>query len=243
MSRSDGRRATGVDLLQDLSRIAPPTEGYLRRHRHRVKTRLEDGTRTEAYVVDYVDRTPDKRDAAAIALFARAEGGAVEDTRVLLRRQVRYAAWVVAGRPLVTEVHAGLIEGGEPPEACAVREVWEEAGLEIEAADVIPLGPPFFMLPGIFTERIVPLAVELPRDVLEAAVDLVPPGDGSPFEEGVDAIALSLGEIFAHIERGAPAATAPATTAPATASDAIIIDDAKTELVLTRLWRHLEASR
>jgi ADP-ribose pyrophosphatase len=193
----------GVELVQDLSRLSSPVEGYLRRHRQRVKTRLDDGSRTETYVVDYVDREPHRRDAVAIAIHG-AVPARVEDTRILLRRQVRYAAYVVAGRPLTTEVFAGLIEGGERPEEATLREVWEEAGIEIEPGQIHALGPPFFMLPGIFTERVFPVAVQVPDQTLVASLELEPPGDGSPFEMGSDALILTLGEAFERLMRPPP---------------------------------------
>lgn len=220
-----------MELVQDLSRISSPVEGYLRRYRRRVKTQLDDGSRTDTYVVDFVDRDESKRDAVAIAIHGDVPAD-VGQTPILLRRQVRYAAYVVAGRPLTTEVFAGLIEGGERPEAATLREVWEEAGIEIEERQIQGLGPPFFMLPGIFTERVFPMAVQVPTAVLKEALELEPPGDGSPFELGADALLLTLAEAFERIE-------APAPADPRLPS----LDDAKTEILLARLWRHLESAR
>jgi 8-oxo-dGTP pyrophosphatase MutT (NUDIX family) len=222
-------RATGVELVQDVSKLSSPVEGYLRRYRHRIKTLFDDGTRSEVYVADYMDRDPSRRDAVAIAVYARAKSGRVEDTIVLLRSQVRYAAYVRAKRPLVTEVIAGLIEHDEPPETTAVRELWEEAGLEVDHSAVKRLGRSFFILPGIFTERVVPLAVEVRADALAAALEEPPPGDGSAFEQGAELVKLTLGDAFAKIEEehsGDP--------------KALVIDDAKTEILLARLWRMIE---
>ncbi|MCC7382762.1 MAG: NUDIX hydrolase [Deltaproteobacteria bacterium] len=221
--------AHAVEVVQDVSNLSSPVEGYLRRHRHRVKTVFADGSRSELYVVDYIDREPRRRDAVAIAVYARSSTGEIADTRILLRRQVRYAAWVRARRPLTTELIAGLIEDGEPPEATAVRELWEEAGLSTEVSRVRRLGRDFFILPGIFTERIVPLAVETSLAELERASSDLPAGDGSPFEEGAMQLVVTLGEAFELIDADAPADPR-----------ALTIDDAKTELTLARLWRVLE---
>lgn len=229
-NRGDRRwpRAASIELVQDLSAISSATQGYLRRHRHRLKTVFDDGTRSDVYTADYMDRDEPARDAAAIAVFCRAKQ--IADTEILLRRQVRYGIYVREQRPLTTEVLAGLIEGDEPVEACAMREAREEASLEISADKVIKLGRPCYILPGIFTEKIVPVAIEVSPEQIRAAVEEPPPGDGSPFEQGSEVIIMTLGEIFERIE----------TPPPSGDRHAIIIDDAKTELVLTRLWRHLE---
>lgn len=224
--------AARVELIQDVSRISLATEGYLKRYRQRVKTVFTDGTRSEVYVVDYVDRGPERRDAVGFVLWARAASGQVADTRILLRRQLRYAAYVAAGRPLMTELYAGLIEGGEAPEACVLRECWEEAAVETTPARIMRLGRPFFPVPGLFTERIVPLAVEVDDTTYDQVVARPPPGDGSPFEEGSVSVAMTLGEAFALIEAAEPSDPAEPT-----------LDDAKTEIVLARLWRWLEEHR
>lgn len=221
--------AAGVHVLQDVSAISSPIEGYLRRHRLRVKTCFDDGSRSEAYVVDYVDRPPGRRDATGFVLYARPRGARVADTVVLLRRQLRYASYVALGRPLTAEVLAGVIEHDETPEANVVREAWEEASVTLDPASVRALGRPFFTVPGLFTERIVPFCASVPERALEEALDAPPPGDGSPFEEGSTLVALTLAEAFELME-------APAPSDPS----ALTLDDAKTEIVLTRLWRRLE---
>jgi ADP-ribose pyrophosphatase len=215
-----------VELVQDLSEISAPVSGFLRRHRHRVKTVMDNGRRTETYVVDYADRDIDRRDAVAVAVYARGKNAA--KTRVLLRRQVRYAAYLVTGQPTTVELVAGLIELPESPESCTARELWEEAGAVIESRTVQPLGPPFFPIPGLSTERIVPMMVELPSDTLDALALTQPPGDGSPFEEGAENFVVSLADAFEMM-------LVPADSA----GDRPLINDAKTEIILHRLGRML----
>ncbi len=68
------------------------------------------------------------------------------DGRVCLLRQFRHAAggWL-------TELPAGKLDGGEPPLACAQRELAEEAGVAAKRWD--KLGE-FFSSPGVLTEVI-----------------------------------------------------------------------------------------
>jgi ADP-ribose pyrophosphatase len=221
-------KAVGVELVQDLSRISSPVEGFLRRHRYRLKTILSDGTCTDVYVADVVDREPTKRDAIAVAVFARDPSGVIERTRVLLRRQVRYAAYLITHQALATELVAGLLEGEEAPEAAAARELWEEVGLELDASRIRRLGPPYFVLPGVLTERVFPVAAEVPLERLEAAAGPAPPGEG-PFEEGAEHVVMTIAEAYRLIDGG------PASP------DGLSIADSKTELVLGRLWRRLDS--
>jgi ADP-ribose pyrophosphatase len=222
-------RPVAVELIQDISGISSPTEGFLRRLRHRVKTVFSDDTRTDTYVVDYIDRDPSRRDAIGVAVYSLDPEASVEETRVLLRRQVRYAAYQITGQALTTELIAGLIEGGERPEQTTVRELLEEAGLTIQERDVRSLGPPFFVVPGTMTERMFPVAVQVSAEMLETARFVPPGGDGSPFEEGAEHEIVTLAEAFARIDRGPGAEP--------------YLADAKTELILGRLWRTLEGAR
>ncbi len=213
-----------MELIQDLSAISPPLSGFLKRHRHRIKTLLSDGTRTDTFVVDYVDRSPHRRDAVGVIAFLRAEDPL--DTIVLLREQVRYPPHVVLGRATLIECVAGIIEGDEAPELAALRELYEEAGIRAEPAKAKRVGGWFFPSPGILTERIAIVAVELEPGALDGP--LAPPGDGSAMEEGAELLSMSLRDALAFADRGGT-------------GDDLQIQDAKTELALFRLKRMLEA--
>jgi 8-oxo-dGTP pyrophosphatase MutT (NUDIX family) len=214
-----GRYAVGVDLIQDISSTSGALEGFLRRHRHRVKTRLSDGTRTDVYVADFIDRDVNHRDAVAIAVFSRSATA----VRVLLRRQVRYAAFLMSQDALFTEVIAGLIEVPEPPKETVRRELYEEAGLEVPLERIAHLGEPLFVLPGTATEQIVPMVAEVSEEELLGAEGEAPPGDGSPMEVGAEHVTMTLTQALAFT-RG--------ESFPS-------IRDAKTEIVLERLERAL----
>lgn len=69
-----------------------------------------------------------------------------EDPQVLLIRQYRYAA-----RGFVIECPAGRLEPGESPEACARRELREEAGCTAERLEHVYT---FYTTPGFTDERI-----------------------------------------------------------------------------------------
>jgi len=78
--------------------------------------RFPDGSEGELEIVRHSG-------AAAVVPLASAPAGA--DPVVLMLRQYRYAA----GGPL-WEIPAGRLDPGEAPEACARRELREEAGIE-----------------------------------------------------------------------------------------------------------------
>ena len=94
---------------------------------------LPNGVAVELEVLRHVG-------AAAIAAVDEA-------ARVVLIRQYRHA-----GGGFLWELPAGLLQGpGEPPEACATRELREETGLE--AGELTRLGT-VLMTPGYSDERI-----------------------------------------------------------------------------------------
>lgn len=230
---SDDQRAprvVRVEMVQDLSRISNPLQGFLRRHRHRAKSILSDGTRTDTYVVDYVDRTPERRHAACVVPYVPAPAGLPADhAQVILRRQMRYPVHLVTEQPMLLEAIAGIIEGDEAPTQTAVRELWEEGGLQVEASAVRALGGAFFPSPGILTERIHVLAVPVEARVLEPGALPPPPTDGSTMELGAELLAMSLADALslAYVE----------------ASHELVLADAKTEIALRRLLADLDRGR
>lgn len=101
---------------------------------------LPDGSRVEREIV----RHPGA--AAVLPIWHRQNPEGETVPTVVLLRQYRYAV----GREL-WEVPAGTLEPGESPEACALRELREEAGLE---ADRLRPLVSFFTTPGFSDERI-----------------------------------------------------------------------------------------
>ena len=82
--------------------------------------------------------------AAAVVPFLDPPSGA--DPRVVLIRQFRHAA---AG--YIWEVPAGRLDGGEPPEVCAARELEEETGMRARRLERLTT---IYTTPGFTDERI-----------------------------------------------------------------------------------------
>ncbi len=121
---------------------------------------------------------------------------------------------------------AGVLEPGEQGLDALRRrgaaELSEEAGLTVAPERLDVLGGPFFLVPGIASEKIHVLAVEVERGAAPDAHDAPHEGDGSPLEEGADLRWRALGAAIAACERGE-------------------IEDAKTEVALRRLASRLAA--
>ncbi|MCA1635485.1 MAG: NUDIX hydrolase [Acidobacteria bacterium] len=102
-------------------------------------------------IIEVAVDTVREGDQTYVREVVRHDGGAgvvayFEDGSVALVRQYRHPA----GR-YVLELPAGKIEGGEPPEACAARELEEEIG--VRASRIEQLSE-FFTTPGFCSERL-----------------------------------------------------------------------------------------
>lgn len=147
-------------LVEDLS--PPDQHGFLRLVRRRYRARYPDGTLSEPFPYDLVERNA--IDAVVIAAHFLLPSG---ERRVFLRSAVR--------PPLTTrdpahtpdpedvrhaqlwELPAGLIEVGEQSPAgvarAAQRELLEELGFDVPLAALQPLGQATFPAPGFCAER------------------------------------------------------------------------------------------
>jgi ADP-ribose pyrophosphatase len=195
-------------------------EGFLRLRRQRVVVRFADGTVSEPFLYDSVDRF--KLDAIVIAAHFRDASGV---RQVFLRSSLRPSLLTRPsdGLPFpeketlggLWELPAGLVEEDErSPEGlrrCAARELFEEIGVEVDPEAIKPLGPSCFPAPGIIGERHFFFHVEL-----EGPTRVTPTEDGSALEKQAIIAPVALDEALALVRRGE-------------------IEDEKTELGLRRL--------
>jgi ADP-ribose pyrophosphatase len=218
---------TELDVVEDFTATGRCDEGFLHVRRLRVRNKRADGSHSAIYRVDVVDRP--RLDAVAVLVWRRGEGGLEFLTRQNLRPAAHFRKDKVPNVPdgrthlFCEEIVAGLLEEndrGEPGlRARAAAEVLEEVGYVVEPERVSLLGPPFFVAPGIISEKIFLTAVEVTGLTAQE-----PEGDGSPLEEG-----------------GAPQWRTLASLQGALADGTI--QDAKTELALSRFLVAAASSR
>ena len=200
--------------------------GFLHLRRMKLRNVRPDGSRSETYRCDFVERKKGI-DAVVLVLFRDGEAG----VEVLLRDGLRPP--LAFGRPpekvpipddrdrlFFTEVVAGIIESDEFGEDAvrsrAAAEAFEEAGVRVDPKQVVMLGHSF-PSPGLTAEKFHFTAARVTDAQAEP-----PEGDGSPMEEG------------AHV-RWVPLAIALDLCRSGE------IEDAKTEIILRRLVEHLAA--
>jgi nudix-type nucleoside diphosphatase (YffH/AdpP family) len=156
-------------------------EGRFRLTRTRVEVEEADGAR----------RTFDHEiyrheGAAAVLLYDPARG------LTLLVKQFRLGAYLCEGALESIEACAGMLDGDEP-EACVVREAFEETGVRIESArhafDA-------FTSPGATTEKIACFVAPY------GAADRVGPGGGVDADEHIEIVEIPFAQALAMIEAG-----------------------------------------
>jgi ADP-ribose pyrophosphatase len=108
-----------------------------------------------------------------------------DEGNVVFVRQYRLAVG-----DMTLEIPAGVLDGDEAPEVGAQRELQEETGLRAEK--ITPLGPRFYVSPGISTEWI---QVFLAEQLSEAPLD---PDE----DEDIEIERVPLAEAVRMTERG-----------------------------------------
>lgn len=202
-------------IVRDRTAEARATGGFLDLSRVDLVATYPDGTESAPFKYDIGMRAA--IDAVAMAAYF-VEDGVVH---LYLRSAVRPPCALRTIPPRTDgnlwEAPAGLVEPGEDPAATAARELGEELGFAVTAADMKPLGPWTFPVPGVIAERHIFFAV-----AVDPATRATPTEDGSALERAAAIMALPLRDVLEHCRRGA-------------------IRDAKTELLARRLVEALEA--
>ncbi len=206
-----------LEVVDDLS--PGSSGGFLSLLRWRMRAAYADGTRSEPFVYDGIDRVAldavvvvaHYLDSGARWVFLRS---AVRPPLVMRRPEQRpFTERESLGE--LWEVVAGLVEpdecSAEGLVRCAQRELEEELGFTMALAAIRPLGPSTFPSPGVIGERHHFFHVEVRPELRQA-----PSEDGSVLERGASIVALPLLEALDAARRG-------------------LIEDAKTELGLRRL--------
>ncbi len=204
-----------LELVEDLS---PPGGGFLRCKRRRFRAHYPDGTVSESFIYDEVERTA--LDAVVIVPHFRREGVRYVYLRSAVRPplELRNASRSAVPEPELRgqwEVPAGLVEADEEtPEGvvrCARRELEEEIGFDLPESAFRALGPSMFPCPGVIAERHYYYEVEVDPETRRE-----PSLDGSALEAGGIVVAIPVTEALVQIKKG-------------------VLADAKTELALRRL--------
>lgn len=205
-----------LQVIEDLSPTA--ADGFLKLKRHRLVAHYPDGTTSEPFVYDQVDRRA--LDAVVIAAHGMQGGRRVVYLRSAIRppcalRDSSRSPIAEQENRGLWELPAGLVEAGEETEAglkeAARRELQEEAGFDIAVDQFHALGPSTFPTAGVIGERHFFFHVEVVPDE-RGEPDL----DGSALEAGGEVLAVPLAEALELCRAGA-------------------FEDAKTELGLRRL--------
>lgn len=124
--------------------------------------------------------------AAALLLYDPARGV------IMLVRQFRVAAYLGGAKQPMTEVCAGMLDGDEP-EACVIREAFEETGIAISAARHVF---DMFTSPGGITEKISCFVAPYGEGDKKGA------GGGVDADEHITLIEPTLDGAIAMISRG-----------------------------------------
>ena len=190
--------------LRILSEQHLASGGFLSIRRQRIVARYPDGTESEAFPYDSVER----RAIDAVVILAHFQEGG--ERFLYLRSALRppLATRVTRSSPVpepghgnLWELPAGLVEPNESSAEgilrCAARETQEELGFELSSDQFVQLGNSVVPAPAMIPERQFFVEVEVqPQQRGEPTLD------GSPLEYGGQIIAISLAEAVDRLRVG-----------------------------------------
>ena len=218
------RSLMAMEIVEDRSASARCDEGFLKLRRLVLRNRYSDGSQSEPYPCDVLERPGS--DAVVSVLYERWQGR----VRVLLREAPRAPIYFRKDKSFVhpdpreyrsiLEVVAGLVEPDDPSGAAglqrrAAAEAHEEGGLQVHESSLVPLGGETFASPGTTDEKVYFCAAEAALNERGEAV-----GDGSVMEEWSRVHLFDLRDAIEMCRNGQ-------------------IPDMKTELALLRLSEHV----
>lgn len=211
---------SSVKVIEDYSDRSRCDEGFIRLRRQRLALRYEDGSESETFAYDEVDRNA----LDAVVIVPHFKNGGDEHwvflrsalrPPVALRSRERSPIQERSTLGHIWEVPAGLVEADEQTvqglRACAARELAEEVGIHLSPEHMQPLGPPMFPAPALIGERHFYFHCEV-----DPSTRLTPQGDGSALENHATIVAVPLSDALELVRNGE-------------------IEDAKTEVALRRL--------
>jgi nudix-type nucleoside diphosphatase (YffH/AdpP family) len=159
---------------------------------HRFRYRRRGGSWSPVATRNTISRG----DAASAILFEP------ETQRLHFVRQFRFPAYDPAGsapdRGWLVELVAGMVDPGETPGQCIIREVEEETGFIIQSPTLIGR---FYLSPGVSRERLFLFYAEV-----SAGRRKPPPGDAGPgqygtSDEDLEMLSMSVPAFLACVER------------------------------------------
>lgn len=215
--------AVGLRVVEDLTPTQPA--GFLRLVRRRLVAMDPDGSVSEPFVYDEIDRRA--IDAVVVVAYyyddaARPHVYLRSATRppIAMRAPASHAFAELGSRTALWELVAGLVEADESSHsgvaACAKRELAEELGFDVALSELQVLGPSTLPAPAVVAERHFYFSVRVdPRRRQDPTLD------GSALEQLGVVIEVPLADALAACRSGE-------------------IEDAKTELGLRRLAESLE---
>jgi nudix-type nucleoside diphosphatase (YffH/AdpP family) len=184
----DKQTGKGVELLESRC-LLKSAAVQVEEHHFRYKRR--DGEWSPVMTRNTVSRG----DAAAVILFERGPD------RLHFVRQFRYPAYDPADPRddgWLIELVAGMVDPGETPEDCIIREVAEETGFVIEAPRLIGR---FYLSPAASRERAYLYYAEVsPERRAPPSADGVP-GHYGTSDEDIETISMSIDEFLMRVER------------------------------------------